>query len=242
MMKAVQAIHRNITHFKRRHVWLFNVRGLKGGRILCLILVTVNTSVHAQDRMTVQGNTLTFNTDALSGADNIAPLIVFEDVNLFGELLMNHPEVNTVIVSGAGGSTMAAYDIANKISVFGLITIARNNCSSACTIVFLGGARRELEKGARLGFHRTSRGTSDMRDFYTRNKDDAGWVDEFAFAQDVFEEGQISARVYIEFATRRGVNLDFALRIISYSPEDLWYPTEIELLEAGVLTKKITNH
>lgn len=199
---------------------------------------SITSLAHAQDRMTIQGNTLTFNTDALSGADNITPLIVFEDVNLFGELLMNHPEVDTVVVSGAGGSTLAAYEIANKVVAFRLSTIARNNCSSACTIVFLGGARRELEKGARLGFHRTSRGTSDMRDFYTRNKDDAGWVDEFAFAQDVFEEGQIAAREFIDFATRRGVDLAFALRVISYDPSDMWYPLEVELMGAGVVSNK----
>jgi hypothetical protein len=198
----------------------------------------ISASASDVERMTVVERALIFNTDNITGAQNTTPFIIHEDVNLFGELLMNYPEVDTIIVSGAGGSTSAAYDIANKVSEFGLTTIARNNCSSACTIIFLGGAKRELERGARLGFHRTSRGTSDMRDFYTRNKDDAGWVDEFAFAQDVFEEGQISARVYIEFATRRGVKLDFALRVISYSPEDLWYPTEAELIGSGILSQK----
>ncbi len=193
------------------------------------------SSAHAQDRMTVQGNTLTFNTDALSGADNITPRIIFDDVNLFGELLMNHPEVDTVIVSGGGGSTVAAYDIANKIAAFNLNTIARNNCSSACTYIFLGGAKRKLEGGARLGFHRTSRGTSYLRDFYTQYKDDLGWIDEFAFAQDVFEEGQIAAREFIDFATRRGVDLGFALRVISYGPSDMWYPSDQDLTDANIL-------
>jgi len=214
------SVRREAIYFTINLIFLFFLQGV---------------SAYAQERMTVQGNTLTFNTDALSETDNSIPLIIFEDVNLFGELLMNHPDVDTVIVSGAGGSTLAAYDIANKIAAFRLNTIARNNCSSACTIIFLGGARRELERGARLGFHRTSRGTSDMRDFYTRNKDDAGWVDEFAFAQDVFEEGQISAREFIDFATQRGVHLGFALRVISYGPSDMWYPTPKEMVAAGLI-------
>lgn len=206
--------------------------------LAALTILAFPVSASDAERITVIKNELIFNTDDISGAKDETPFIIYEDINLFGELLMNHPEVDTVIVSGAGGSSLAAYEIANKVAAFHLSTIARNNCSSACTIIFLGGAKRELEKGARLGFHRTSRGASDMRDFYTRNKDDAGWVDEFAFAQDVFEEGQISAREYIEFATTRGVKLDFALRVITYSPEDLWYPTEAELLASGVLIQR----
>jgi hypothetical protein len=37
---------------------------------------------------------------------------------------------------------------------------------------------------------------------------------------------------------RRGVTPDFALRSLTYSSMDMWYPSEKEILEAGVLTRK----
>lgn len=191
---------------------------------------------NAADRMTVEGTSIVFNTDAVALADDDTPEIVYADVNLFGDLVMNNPEVDSVIVSGGGGSTSAAYDIANKISEFGLSTTARNNCSSACTIIFLAGSRRELERGARLGFHRSSTSAKDHRDFYRENKSEAGWVDEFAYAKHSYEDGQIVARTFIEYAVDRGVTLDFALRVLTYGQRDMWYPDEDTLKVSGVIT------
>ena len=65
-----------------------------------------------------------------------------------------------------------------------------------------------------------------------------GWKDEFAFTTYMLERGQIIARDYVEFLTRRGVALDFALRALSYSASDMWFPSEAELLENGVLTRR----
>lgn len=187
------------------------------------------------ERMTVGGNTLIFNTDALAAVDNSTPTIIYEDVNLFGGLLMEHPEVETVVVSGAGGSTSAAYEIAHKITEFGLTTVARNNCSSACTLLFLAGTERRLEKGARLGFHRIATSASEHREFYERNREDAGWEDEFGYAKKVHEDGQIAARTFIAYVLSRGVSVDFALEALTYSPSDMWHPSLTKMLEAGIL-------
>lgn len=207
-------------------------------KLLATTFIALATFASAQDRMIVEGNTLIFNTDALSGADNPAPSIIYEDVNLFGDLLLNHPEVDTVIVSGGGGSNTAAYDIAHKIIEFGLTTIARNNCSSACTLLFLAGSDRKLEKGARLGFHRSTNSAADHREFYERNKEDAGWVDEFGYAKKAHEDGQVAARDFIAYAVGRGVSLEFALEALTYSPNDMWYPDQDIMLEAGVIEGK----
>jgi hypothetical protein len=193
-------------------------------------------AANAADRMTVDGTSIVFNTDAVAQADDDTPEIVYADVNLFGDLVMNNPEVDSVIVSGGGGSTSAAYDIANKISEFGLSTTARNNCSSACTIIFLAGSRRELERGARLGFHRSSTSAKEHKDFYWENKSEAGWVDEFAYAKHSYEDGQIFARTFIDYLVKRGVTLDFALRVLTYGQRDMWYPEFDTLLTAGVIT------
>ena len=202
---------------------------------LVAVLVSFSLCAHAAERMTVDGNALIFNTDAVSAAANSTPTIIYEDANLFGDLLMEHPEVNTVVVSGAGGSTSAAYDMAHKITEFGLTTVARNNCSSACTLLFLAGVERRLEKGARLGFHRSTTGADVHRDFYERNKADAGWKDEFAYAVRAHEDGQIAARTLVAYLISRGVSLEFALEVLTYSPSDLWHPSEDEMRTAGAL-------
>ncbi len=200
-----------------------------------LLLLPKAYAYGSTDRMIVQGSTLVFNTDAVSTAANSTPSIIYEDVNLFGDLLMNHPEIDTVIVSGAGGSTSAAYDIAHKITEFGLTAIARNNCFSACTLLFLAGSERRLEKGARLGFHRSTTGADVHRDFYERNKADMGWEDEFAYAKHSHEDGQVNARDFIAFAVGRGVSLEFALEALTYSPHDMWYPSDDMLQQSGVI-------
>lgn len=192
----------------------------------------------AGDRMTVEGTSIVFNTDALTAADDDTPEIIYADVNLFGDLIMNYPEVSSVIVSGAGGSTSAAFDIANKITELGLSTTARNNCSSACTIIFLAGSQRELEAGARLGFHRSSTSAQDHKDFFEKNKSAAGWADEFSYAKQSYEDGQVVARNYIEYVVKRGVDLDFALRVLTYGQRDMWYPDRDTLRSAGVITEE----
>lgn len=191
---------------------------------------------NAADRLTVEGTAIVFNTDAVALAEDDTPEIVYADVNLFGDLVMNNPEVDSVIVSGGGGSTSAAYDISNKITEFGLSTIARNNCSSACSIIFLAGSRREIEPGARLGFHRSFTSAKDHKDFYQENKSAAGWADEFAYAKHSYEDGQIFARNFIDYVVKRGVALDFALRALTYGQRDMWYPDEDTLKVAGVIT------
>lgn len=202
---------------------------------LILSLVLNPVVVEADERMIVEGNVLVFDTDVLIDGAAGPASIERSDVNLFGDLVMTYPEIDTVIVAGAGGSTTAAYDIAHKIREYGMSTVARNNCASACAIIFLGGAKRTLEKGARLGFHRSDRSAKDHREFYEENKEDAGWEDEFAFANLVYQHGQISAREFIAFTLQSGVSVEFALAALSFAPEDVWYPTTYELRTAHVI-------
>ena len=63
-----------------------------------------------------------------------------------------------------------------------------------------------------------------------------GWKDEFAYARWTYEDGQIIARDFIEYLIQRGVSVDFALRTLMHSGDDMWYPSTQELAEAGVIT------
>jgi hypothetical protein len=191
----------------------------------------------AQDRMTIEGNTLIYDTNAVWAAEDDTSSIIDSDANLFGDLLMNNPNVDTVIISGSGGSLHASYEMARKLSQFDLTVIARNDCESACSLVFMGGKLRKLETGARLGFHRSSTDADNHRENYAALRESRGWVDEFAYARWAYEDGQIVAREYIGYLIERGVKAEFALRVMSYSAEDIWHPSKDEMLSAGVLSE-----
>jgi hypothetical protein len=191
----------------------------------------------AQDRMTLEGNTLIFDTDVVWPASESPSSITDSDANILGDLLMKSPAVDTVIISGAGDGLYASYEMARKLSQFDIAVIARSDCESGCSLMFLGGKVRKLEKGARLGFRRTATDASSHREHYAAEKDTKGWADEFAYARWVYEDGQIDAREYIDYLLQRGVKAEFAVRVLTYSSDDMWYPTETEMREAGVLTE-----
>jgi hypothetical protein len=191
----------------------------------------------AQDRMNIEENTLIFDTNAVWAAADDSPSITGSDADILGSLLMKNPAVDTVIISGAGDGLYASYEMARKLSQFDITVIARSDCESGCSLMFLGGKVRKLEKGARLGFRRTATDSSSHREHYAAEKDTKGWADEFAYARWVYEDGQIDAREYVGYLLQRGVKAEFAVRVLTYSSDDMWYPTETEMREAGVLTE-----
>jgi hypothetical protein len=210
-------------------------------RALIAVLSAISTIVSeavAAERMIVDGHQLIYDLSESSGLPQADRMILSDDHVLLAELLMEHPLVDTVVLSGDGGFNWPAYEMARKIESFGLNTVARHICASACTTVLLGGIERSMQPDASLGFHRMSNDASDLRDTYYRLREKRGWQDEFDFASDVFERGEIAARNYIEFLLERGVTVEFALRALTYSSTDMWYPTEEELLASGVLTRK----
>jgi hypothetical protein len=192
----------------------------------------------ATERMVVERNLLIYDLSESSGLPEEDRMILPDDHVRLAELLMENPEVDTIVVSGDGGFSWPAHEMANKIESFGLHTVARHTCASACTTILLGGAERSMQPGASIGFHRMSNAASDLRATYGRLKVEQGWSDEFAFASYIFERGEIAARDYIAFLLRRGVTPDFALRSLTFSSSDMWFPSEAEMLEAGVLTRK----
>jgi hypothetical protein len=192
----------------------------------------------AKERMVVERNLLIYDLSESSGLPEEDRMILPDDHVRLAELLMENPAVDTIVVSGDGGFNWPAHEMANKIESFGLHTIARHTCASACTTILLGGVERSMEPGASIGFHRMSNAASDLRATYSRLKDEQGWSDEFAFASHMFERGEIAARDHIAFLLRRGVTPEFALASLTYSSMDMWYPSEAEMLEAGVLTRK----
>jgi hypothetical protein len=205
--------------------------------MVCMFLGINAMPAIAKERMVVQGYHLIYDLSISSGLPDSEQTILPEDHILLAGLLMEHPELDTVVVSGGGGVNWPAHEMANKIEAFGLNTIAKNTCSSACTTILLAGRERSMHKGSRLGFHRTSNSADHLREVYASLRGNMGWKDEFAFANYIFEQGQVTARSYIESLVRRGVDAEFALRVLTYGSNDMWYPSEEELLASGVLTR-----
>jgi hypothetical protein len=201
-------------------------------------MLAIAGGASATERMVVERNLLIYDLSESSGLPEEDRMILPDDHIRLAELLMENPEVDTIVVSGDGGFNWPAHEMAKKIESFGLHTVARHTCASACTTILLGGVERSMQPGASIGFHRMSNAASDLRVTYYKLKDEQGWSEEFAFASHIFERGEIAARDYIAFLLRRGVTPEFALTSLTYSSMDMWYPSEKEMLEAGVLTRR----
>ena len=64
-------------------------------------------------------------------------------------------DIETIILRGPGGSLGEAFSIAQEIQNRGLNTVvaAKSECASACSLMFIGGVVRTMEKDSALGFH-----------------------------------------------------------------------------------------
>jgi len=69
------------------------------------------------------------------------------------QLLTTHPEVTGIILDSSGGIVYEGRGLFKIIKEHGLDTYCFKNCSSACTIAFVGGAGRFLGENAKIGFH-----------------------------------------------------------------------------------------
>ena len=116
------------------------------------------------------------------------------------------PHVKVVHLNSNGGRIGEAEKLARLIRQRGLITYTSQQCASACTIAFAAGRERWLKRGAQLGYHTSS------------------------FA------GEEHANVMRSSLLGAALPPSFVERAVSYSPKQMWYPTEAELLAAGAIS------
>ncbi|MCB1357314.1 MAG: hypothetical protein KDK53_12705 [Maritimibacter sp.] len=129
--------------------------------------------------------------------------------------LAAHPGVAQIVLDSRGGNIYAARGVARLIHDRGLDTLVRGDCSSACTLAFIGGVGRRLAPGGRLGFH--------------QYRSDVGYA---LLHADPGRE-QASDRARFEAA---GVAPWFLDRMFSAPAADMWYPDRDALIAAGVVT------
>jgi hypothetical protein len=130
----------------------------------------------------------------------------------FGEKLDAAPQAKVLHLSSPGGLVREASRIADKVAKRGLVTYVSDECSSACTDIFLAGRERFIGNRAKLGFHRASYGNSVSYRAYTL------------------------AREQREHLLSLGIPSDFAEKAVARVGDSIWYPTHDELLRAHVIS------
>jgi len=125
------------------------------------------------------------------------------------------PDIKLVHLNSDGGWIVEGEKIARMIRSRKIDTFTSTECSSACTIAFLGGTSRYLSSKGRLGFHSASFGSIDAKD-----------VPEF---NDDFRR---SLRAY-------GAPSWFINKAMRTSSTSMWYPTHKELKTAGIITHSV---
>jgi hypothetical protein len=141
--------------------------------------------------------------------------ITLESYSALSETLRKVPGLTDLHLSSDGGSIPAARGMARLVREAGLHTKAVGRCASACTLVFAAGEERRLQPGAQLGFHayRLNTGAKVLSTAEEQNRDRAALAE-------------------------RGISAKFLKQAFGTPHEDMWLPSEAELLEAGVLTQK----
>ena len=201
------------------------------------VLLASSTGLLAQSRYEIDGNTLTLDmTVAAPGYEFDGELDGYDETEVIS-YLFEHPEINTLRVTGPGGYGPAGRAISTYLAQHGINTQAFGECASACARIFLGGKSRKLADGAKLGFHRPWIVKERERRLYEANRVEEKWEDEFDYVTMIYDIAMQNMLESIKFMRSRGVDMDFILKIYSTSSYDIWEPARDKLLEAGVLTE-----
>ena len=201
------------------------------------LVFTAATSLFAQSRYTIDGDTLTLDmTIKEPGYEFDGELDGYDETEVIS-YLFEHPEINTLRVTGPGGYGPAGRAISTYLAQHGINTQAFGECASACARIFLGGKSRKLAKGAKLGFHRPWIVKEREKRLYEANRVEEKWEDEFDYVTMIYDIAMQNMLENIKFMRSRGVDMDFILKIYSTSSYDIWEPSREELVASGVLTE-----
>ena len=162
-----------------------------------------------------------------------------EDVEVLLKTLKENPNIKTINLTSWGGYISAAVEMADIIIDFELDTHVKEICFSACPLLLIGGEKRTLERGSKIGFHRSYWISDSMRDFYEdkETRENYEWDNEFDFASWVYDESQEDIYSQFKYYLERGVSPSFVIETMRARSEDGWYPRRKELLEANVITQ-----
>jgi hypothetical protein len=133
----------------------------------------------------------------------------------FAALVSGAQVPRTVLLTSSGGRVAEAEAIGAWVKAHGIPTRGRDYCESACTLILLSGPDRTVEPGTDVGFHQTT------------------------FAGNTEEEDKLQTDLSRSSFLLAGVSPAFIDRAFSARPDDMWYPSQEEMLESGFLTRRI---
>jgi membrane-bound ClpP family serine protease len=134
-------------------------------------------------------------------------------VDMVQRVIDASPDATTLVLNSNGGRGQEAEELALRVRQRRLNTYVQEQCLSACTYVFLAGTKRELADDAELGFHQPTAPALTSR-----------------------EQHELIQQM-VEYYRSIGVREWFIDHIAATPPEELWYPTRSELVDAGVITR-----
>jgi hypothetical protein len=205
--------------------------------LLTTILYTSETTTPAYaDRWRISGNILYFDMGYRGAELEYPRQLERSDVEPIQSIIFENPAIDTISVTGPGGSGAAADEIIEAILTHGLNTTTHGDCVSACANIFLAGKNRSLSPGARLGFHRPYVVNTDEIRYFEAHKERMGWKDEFDYVPWIYDVGLVDMLAAFSYLLSRGVSVDFITRAYSTNSFHVWYPTNIELEKNGVIT------
>lgn len=189
-------------------------------------------------RFEVNGSKLFIDLDLNYYEDDWLGMDERSDYKVVIGLLFENPEIDTVVLTGLGGSSFQSLLIARALHERGLATVARDECVSACAVMFLGGVQRTIAKGGSLGFHRSKWNPINAKEVFDEWKEYQGWTNEFIFAIWLNKEGQIDAKDVLELSLDHGVSPRAVVKMLSADSDDIWRPTMSEMREYKIITSQ----
>ena len=205
--------------------------------IISLSFFLSHLNLYAYEKFKVDGEVLHYNTEL--AVKDIDKGIKEEDADKLLETLKNNPNIKTIHLTSWGGLISTAVEMADIIIDFELDTHVKEICFSACPLLLMGGETRTLERGSKIGFHRSSWDSNSMKNFY-ENKETReiyGWKNEFDFSSWVYDDSQEEIYSQFKYYLERGVSPSFVIETMKARSEEGWYPSRKDLLEANVITK-----
>ena len=125
------------------------------------------------------------------------------------------PNLAVIALDSPGGRMFEGQQIARLIRERGLDTLVDYQCASACTFALIAGRHRTAGPSAAIGFHQpTFPGLAEQ--------ERAMMIGDM---RRLYRDGGISGA--------------FLERVLRVAPDDMWYPTQAELIAARVITDAI---
>lgn len=156
----------------------------------------------------------TYSIAAQGSQASFAGTIALGTTKALRAFLNDHPEITSLHLTSEGGNIYEGRGLGQVIRKAGLSTHVPDHCASACLLAFIGGATRTLGPDAKLGFH--------------QYRVEAGYDVPLA---DPAGEAEKDRALF----KGAGVSAAFTAKMFDASPDGMWFPTHLELTEAGVL-------